>query len=139
MSGPIGNPKDKSAIPGAPCAIKASLVAQMVKNLPEIQETQVWTLDQEEPQEEEMATHCSILAWKIPWAAESARLHSTGLQRVGHNWATSIFMCSHYQRVVSKKYGLGTSFMVDTDRKYSIMSRIFLSLIKKTKKKKNFF
>ena len=38
---------------------------------------------------------------------ESARLHSTGLQRVGHDWATNIFMCSHYQRVVSKKYGLG--------------------------------
>ena len=112
---PIGKPKGKSEIPGAPCAIGASLVAQMAKNLPEIQETQVWTLGQEESPEEETATHSSILAWKIPWTTESARLHCTGLQRVGHNWATNTFTCNQCQKVVSKKCGLGTNSKVDTD------------------------
>ena len=47
--------------------IWASLVAQMVKNLPAMQETQVQSLVREDPLEQGMATHCSILAWKIPW------------------------------------------------------------------------
>ena len=63
----------------------ASLVAQMVKNLPERQETQIPFLDQEGPLEKEMATHSSILAWKIPWMDESARLQSVGWQRVRHD------------------------------------------------------
>ena len=46
---------------------KASLVAQRVKHLPAIQETHVWSLGQKDPLEEEMATHCSTLAWRIPW------------------------------------------------------------------------
>ena len=46
---------------------RASLVAQMVKNLPVIQETRVQSLGQEDPLEKEMATHSNILAWKIPW------------------------------------------------------------------------
>ena len=48
----------------------ASLVAQMVKNLPAVQETQVRSLGREDPLEKEMATHSSILAWKIPWTEE---------------------------------------------------------------------
>ena len=48
----------------------ASLVAQTVKPLPAMQETHVRSLGQEDPLEEEMATHCSILAWKIPWTEE---------------------------------------------------------------------
>ena len=48
----------------------ASLVAQTVKNLPVMQETQVQSLDQEDPLEEEMATHSSILAWKFPWTED---------------------------------------------------------------------
>ena len=64
-----------------------------VKNLPPNtgdtgdQETWVWSLDQEDPLEEEMATHSSTLAWKIPWTEEPDWLQSMGLQRVGHNWA----------------------------------------------------
>ena len=50
----------------------ASLVAQMVKKLPAMWETQVWSLSQEDPLEKEMATHSSILAWEIPWTEESA-------------------------------------------------------------------
>ena len=61
------------------------LVAQMVKNLPAMQETQVQSLQQEDPLEKVMATHSSILAWKIPWAEEPGGLQSVGLQRVGHS------------------------------------------------------
>ena len=57
----------------------------MVKNLPAVQEMQVQSLGQEDPLEKEMATHCSILAWRIPWTEEPGGLQSTGSQRVGHD------------------------------------------------------
>ena len=60
-------------------------MAQTVKRLPTMQETQVQSLGQEDPLEKEMATHSSILAWKIPWMEEPGRLQSMGLQRVGHD------------------------------------------------------
>ena len=63
----------------------ASLVAQTVKNLPAMQETQVQSLGREDPLEKEMATHSSILASRIPWTVEPGRLQSLGLQRVEHN------------------------------------------------------
>ena len=61
----------------------ASLVVQKVKNLPAMQETWVQSLGQEDPLEKGMATHSSILAWRIPWTEEPGRLQSVGLQRVG--------------------------------------------------------
>ena len=61
------------------------MVAQMVKNLPAVQEIQVQSLDQEEPLEKEMATDFSILAQRIPKTEEPGRLQSMGSQRVGHN------------------------------------------------------
>ena len=61
----------------------------MVKNLPAMQDTQVRSLDQEDPLEKEMATHSSILAWRISWTEDPGRLQSMGLQRVGHNWVTN--------------------------------------------------
>ena len=57
----------------------------MVKRLPAMQGTWVQSLGQEDPLEKEMATHSSILAWKIPWTEEPGRLQSLGLQRVGHD------------------------------------------------------
>ena len=63
----------------------ASLVAQIVKCLPTMRETWVQSLCQEDPLEEEMATHPSILAWKIPWMEEPGRLQSIGLQRVRYD------------------------------------------------------
>ena len=54
----------------------ASLVAQRVKNLSAMQETQVWSLGQEDPLEKGMATHSSILAWRIPWTEEPGGLQS---------------------------------------------------------------
>ena len=98
----------------------SSLVAQMVKNLSAMWEIQVWSLDEEDPWEKGMATHSSILAWRIPWTQEPGglqflgsqnqtvathsstlawripwtqepgRLQSMGSQGVGHNWATSL-------------------------------------------------
>ena len=62
-----------------------SLVAQMVKHLPTMQETRVQSLGQEDPLEKEMVTHSSTLAWKIPWAEEPGRLQSMESQRVGHD------------------------------------------------------
>ena len=64
----------------------------MVKNLPAIQETQVRSLGQEDPLEKEMATHSSILAWKIPWVEELGGLQSMGSQRIEHDWATNTRM-----------------------------------------------
>ena len=64
---------------------RASLVAQMVKRLPTMRETQARSLGREDPLEKEMATHSSTLAWKIPWTEELGRLQSMGSQRVGHD------------------------------------------------------
>ena len=57
----------------------------MVKNLPAVQETRVQSLGQEDPLEQGMATHSSILAWRIPWTEEPGGLQSMGLQRVRYN------------------------------------------------------
>ena len=64
---------------------RTSLVAQTVKNLPAMQETLVRPLGWEDPLENGMATHSSVLTWKIPWTEEPGRLQSMGSQRVGHN------------------------------------------------------
>ena len=64
---------------------ESSLVAQTVKRLPAIRETQVQSLGWEDPLEKATATHSSILAWKIPWTEESGGLQSMALQRVGHD------------------------------------------------------
>ena len=70
-------------------SFRASLVAQTVKNPPAMQETQVQSLGREDPLEKEIATHSSILAWRIPQTGEPGRLQSMGSQRVGYDWATS--------------------------------------------------
>ena len=62
-----------------------SLVAQMVKNLPAVEETWVQSLDQDDPLEKGMATHSSILAWRVPWTEEPGGLQSMGLQKVRHD------------------------------------------------------
>ena len=64
---------------------RASLVALRLKRLPAMQETWVRSLGQEDPLEKEMATHSSILAWRIPGTAEPGGLHSMGSRRVGHD------------------------------------------------------
>ena len=70
----------------------------MVKHLPTMRETQVRSLDREDPLEKEMAAHSSTLAWKIPWTEESDRLQSMGSQRVRHYWVTSLSLYMSPQR-----------------------------------------
>ena len=67
--------------------VRASQVAQMVNNLPAMRKTWVQALRQEDPLEKGMATHSSILAWKIPWTEEPGELQSMQSHRVGHDWS----------------------------------------------------
>ena len=60
----------------------------MVKNLPAMQETGVWSLGGEDTLEKETTTHSSIVAWRIPWTGEPGGLQSMGSQRIRHNWVT---------------------------------------------------
>ena len=69
---------------------RTSLVAQTVKHLPTVQETWIQSLGWEDLLEKDMATHSSILSWRIPWTEEPGGLQSMGSQRVGHDWATSL-------------------------------------------------
>ena len=84
--------------------VRASLVAQMVKNLPEVQETWIWSLYWDGPLEKGMATHSSILAWRIPWTEEPGGVHSMGSQRVGHSWGTNTHTHTHTQYARTERY-----------------------------------
>ena len=66
-------------------------LAQTIKHLPTVWENWVRSLGQEDPLEKGMAIHSSTLAWKIPWTEKRSRLQSMGSQRVGHDWATTLF------------------------------------------------
>ena len=79
-------------------------MAQTVKRLPAMRETQVQSLGWEDLLEKEMTTHSSILAWKIPWTEEPGRLQSMGSQRVGHDWVTSLSLSftKHRRSNISK-------------------------------------
>ena len=89
---------------------RASLVAQIVKNMPSIQEIWVQSLGWEDPLEKEMATHSSSLAWRVLWTEEPGRLQSTGLQRVVDDWVTNTFIilwgtCLHFLWAEKKQKG----------------------------------
>ena len=71
-------------------------MAQRLKCLPAMWETRVQSLGQEDPLEKEMATHSSILAWRIPWTEEPGRVQSMGSQRVRHNRATKLSLSLSY-------------------------------------------
>ena len=72
------------------CFTNKELTQLLPGGPPVMWEKQVRSLDRENPLEKEMTTHFSILAWKIPWMEEPGRLQSTGSQKVGHDWATSV-------------------------------------------------
>ena len=76
----------------------------MGKNPPAMQETWVQPLGQEDPLEEGMATHSSILAWRIPWTQEPCGLQSMGSQRQGHDWVTNSFFSKRVTRYFTKEY-----------------------------------
>ena len=80
----MGNKRKESSIYFA-----FPIVTQTVKNLPAMRETQVQSLGQADLLEKEMATHSSILAWRIPWTEEHGGLQSMGSQRVRHDWVTN--------------------------------------------------
>ena len=75
----------KKMVTGSYISKRASLVAQRLKRLPAMWETWVRSLGREDPLENEMVTHSSILAWRIPWMEEPGGLQSMGSQRVGHD------------------------------------------------------
>ena len=79
----------------------ASLVAQMVKNLPAMWETRVQSLGQEDPLEKGKATHSCILIWRIPWTEKPGKLQSMGFQRVGQKWVTNFFLMTNMTNLSS--------------------------------------
>ena len=85
----------------------ASLMAQMVKILPAMQVTRVWSLGSEDPLEKGMDTHSSILAWRSPWPEEPVGLQSMESQRARHDWATDTSICGIYivQQVLCQEQG----------------------------------
>ena len=102
--------------------IWASLVAQMVKNLSAMQETQVPSLGWKDPLEKEMATRSSILAWRIPWTEESGGLQSMGLQRVGYDWYFHFYLVIYKEidnRHLIKPSNNSQSFLTSWDRWHS--------------------
>ena len=87
-AGQLGLSNEVSRVEEAETALgtlPSTFVAQPVKNVPEMRETWVRALDQEDPLEKGMATHSSILTWRIPWAEEPGGLQSMGSQSVGHD------------------------------------------------------
>ena len=78
-----GDLSDPGIEPRSPALQETSLVAQVVKSLPAVQETWVRSLGQDDPLEKGMPTHSSILACRIPWTEEPGRLQSMGSQRIG--------------------------------------------------------
>ena len=84
--------------------VKSSLVAQMVNCLSAMRETWVWSLGREDTLEKEMATQSSTIAWKIPWTEKPDRLQSMGSQRVGHDWATSLYLLKNYMDMIKIRH-----------------------------------
>ena len=91
-----------------------SLVAQTVKCLPTMWETWVQSLGQEDLLEKEMATHSSILAWRIPWMEEPGRLQFMGLQRVGHDWATSLSLNKSLPKNIKREMHIKMIYNITT-------------------------
>ena len=83
---------------------KASLMSQMVKNLPAMWETPDQSLGWKDLLEKGMAIPSSILAWRIPWTQEPGGLQSMGLQRVGHDWVSNTFTFKEEERAEKEKY-----------------------------------
>ena len=88
----------------------ASLVVRMIKYPSTMQETRLWSLGWEDPLEKGMATHSSVLAWRIPWTEELGHLQSPRLQRIRHNWVNNTF-----NEVIGlkkfKKQGVGNGYL----------------------------
>ena len=107
----VRRPGDKRA---GSILVRASIVAHVVKSLPWMQETWVWSMGWEDPLEKRMATHSSILSWRIPWTEEPGGLQSMELQKVRHDWVTNIHKhISRIQRnpVWQAWWGVGITYL----------------------------
>ena len=112
-------------------AFGASLVAQIVKNLPAMQEMRVQSLGQEDPLEKGIVTHSSILSWRSPWMEEPSRLQSMGLQRAGHDWAVSLSLSFSHE--IRRWLLLGWKAMTNLD---SVLKSKDITLLTKVHKVK---
>ena len=102
----------------------------MVKNLPAVRETWVWSLGGEDPLEKGMATHSSTLAWKIPWTEEPGRLPSMGSHRVGHDWSALAAAAEHWVEfpLLYSRFLLVTYFICACVLSYFSHVRLFVIL-----------
>ena len=100
----------------------ASLVARLVNDLPAVQEIWVWSLGWEDPLEKEMATHSSILAWKISWTEEPGGLQSMGSQRVGHDWATNTHTSGRQSCSLSFCFYLDSNFFPRFQNQWGVIA-----------------
>ena len=94
----------------------------MVKRLPTMWKTPVRSLGREDPLEKEMATHCSIHAWKIPWTEEPGRLQSMGSKRVGHDLATKQQTATIMEKNMKKNIRPSESLCCTAESKYMVRS-----------------
>ena len=94
------------------------MVAQMVKNLPIMQETQVQFLGQQDNLQKGMATHSSVLAWRIPWTEEPGELQSMGFQRVEHDCATNTFTFTMLMNKCLKFFGCYEENLKHSDKEH---------------------
>ena len=107
--------------------MKVSLAAQTVNKLPVMQETRVQSLGQKDSLEKGMATHSSILAWRIPWTEEPESLQSTGAQRVRHNWSKNTFTLLYIMHSKTIHYVVFTWF--STLHKWNYMYSFFIFIV----------
>ena len=104
-----------------------SLVALLVKNLPTLQEIWVLSLGRDDPLEKGMATHSSILAWRIPWTEEPGRLKSMGSQRVGHDWAC--ILCMHFIKLTNILFVLDLVYNYINAYTHCYLKQLYLHLV----------
>ena len=97
-----------------------------------MQETRVWALGWEDPPEKEMATHSSTIAWKIPWTEEPGRLQSMGLQRVRHDWVTSLSLSGRYYKC-QNNHQIKTHMTQKLELSEMKSKRIMITMLKTSK------
>ena len=105
----------------------------MVKCLPTVRETQVWSLGQEDPLEKEIATHSCILVWKIPWMEEPGQLQSMESQRIRHDWATNTFILNIFVQLLLnqiKEIYKEEIYKIVTESKDNFKTILLYSLLK---------
>ena len=86
----------------------SSVVVKGIKNTYAMQETGVWSLGWKNLPEKGMATHSTILAWRIPWIVEPGELQSVGMQRIGHSWVTNTTLTGDTETIVPKQVSAQT-------------------------------